>query len=54
MTPTPLLLRLWSEYEEANARSRASYHASVGHQRRFRDQAGRGRATKQVRGRALS
>jgi hypothetical protein len=49
MTPTPLLLRLWDDYESANTRCRATYFAGMGHQRRFRDQGGRQRTTKQIR-----
>lgn len=47
--PFVVLRRLWDDYEDANARCRASYHVGMGHQRQTRDQAGRQRSSKQIR-----
>lgn len=46
---TPLMLRLWDDYEAANARCRIRYFTSTGTHREIKDQSGRKRKTKQVR-----
>lgn len=46
---SPLLVRLWREYEAGNRAANMTYDLEQGRMRQVRDQAGRGRKTKQAR-----